>query len=86
MTTLFSSKNGDVNVPAIQDDGSLVVAPADITGATTVGIDALTAVDAAALQQVVAPGSTILSAAATTAIAALTSGSTAAEIVAALQA
>jgi hypothetical protein len=46
----------------------------------------LTAADVAALQQVVSPGSTILSAAATTAIAALTGSSTAADIVTALQA
>ena len=64
---------------------SVSVTAANITDATAIGRAALTAADAAALQQVVSPGSTVLSAGATAAIAALTGASNAAAIVAALQ-
>jgi len=87
VTKIYTSQNGDLNVEAIQSDGSLVVSTSDIDGITETGTAVLTAADVAALQQVVAPGSTILSAAATTAIAALVAASaTAEEIVNALQA
>jgi len=85
MTTLWSSNNGDVTVAGITADGSLLIT-VDTSNATATGVSVLTAADVAALQQIVSPGSTILSAAATAAIAALTSGSNAAAIVAALQA
>lgn len=84
MVALWSSGNGDVQVSAVNADGSLTIS-VDTSNATAPGVAVLTAADVAALQQVVAPGSTILSAGATAAIAALTSGSTAANIVAALQ-
>lgn len=84
MPTLWSSNNGDVTVTGIQDDGSLLIT-VDTSNATAPGVAVLTAADVAALQQVVAPGSTILSAGATAAIAALTGSSTAADIVTALQ-
>jgi len=84
MTTLWSSNNGDVTVTGIQADGSLLIT-VDTSNATATGVAVLTAADVAALQQVVAPGSTILSAGATAAIAALTGSSTAANIVTALQ-
>jgi len=82
---LWSSAKGDVTVDAIGDDGSITLTTTNSNGTAT-GIAVLTAADVASLQQIVAPGSTILSAAATTAIAALTGSSTAANIVAALQA
>lgn len=84
MTTLWSSNNGDVTVAGINPDGSMLIT-VDTSNATATGVAVLTAADVAALQQVVSPGSTILSAGATAAIAALTSGSNAAAIVAALQ-
>lgn len=83
---LWSSQTGDVNVAALNPDGSITLSSSN-SNATATGIAVLTAADVAALQQVVSPGSTILSAAATTAIAALVPGSaTAEEIVNALQA
>lgn len=83
---LWSSSKGDVNVTGINPDGSITIS-VDSSNATATGVAVLTAADVAALQQVVAPGSTILSAAATTAIAALVPASaTAEEIVDALQA
>lgn len=84
MTTLWSSNNGDVTVTGINPDGSLLIT-VDTSNATATGVAVLTAADVAALQQVVSPGSTILSAGATAAIAALTGSSTAANIVTALQ-
>ena len=84
MTTLWSSNNGDVTVTGIAADGSLVIS-VDTSNATATGVAVLTAADVAALQQVVSPGSTVLSAGATAAIAALTGSSTAADIVTALQ-
>mgnify|MGYP001112597257 CR=1 FL=1 len=85
MVALWSSANGDVQVSAIGADGSVTITTADISDATATGAAVLTTADVAALQQVVSPGSTLLSAAATAAIAALTGSSTAADIVTALQ-
>lgn len=84
MVALWSSANGDVQVSAVNADGTITIA-VDTSNATAPGVAILTAADVAALQQVVSPGSTILSAGATAAIAALISGSDAAAIVAALQ-
>ena len=84
MVALWSSANGDVNVSAVNADGSITLSVAN-SNATTPGLAVLPAADVAALQQVVSPGSTILSAGATAAIAALTGSSTAANIVTALQ-
>lgn len=81
---VWTSQNGDVNVPGIAANGTITAG--GVTGQTAIGTALLTAANAAAAAQVVAPGSTVISAAATTAIAALTSLSTAADIVAALQA
>lgn len=71
----WTSNNGDQSVKA-----------GDVADATATGQALMKATSADAAAQVIAPGSTVLSAAATTAIAALTGSSTAAEIVAALQA
>ena len=84
MVALWSSANGDVQVSAVNADGTITIA-VDTSNATATGVAVLTAADVAALQQVVSPGSTILSAGATAAIAALTGLSTAADIVTALQ-
>ena len=77
MTQQFwTSSNGDQNVKAD-----------DVSDATATGQALMKASDAAAAAQVIAPGSTVLSAAATTAIAALDpSTATAEQIVNALQA
>lgn len=74
-TKFWTSSNGDQNIKAD-----------DVADASAVGKGLLKAEDAAAAANIIAPGSTVLSAAATSAIAALTSGSTAADIVAALKA
>lgn len=84
MVALWSSANGDVQVSAVNADGSISITT-DTSNATATGVAVLTAADVAALQQIVSPGSTILSAGATAAIAALTGSSTAANIVTALQ-
>lgn len=68
-------------------NGDQPVKPADLDGVTDTGQALMTAANADAAAQAVAPGSTVLSAAATAAIAALVPGSaTAEEIVNALQA
>lgn len=67
-------------------NGDQFVQPSDLEGLTETGQALLSAENAEAAAEVIAPGSTVLSAAATAAIAALTSESTAAQIVAALQA
>ena len=65
MVALWSSANGDVQVSAVNADGSITISPTN-SNATATGVAVLTAADVAALQQVVSPGSTILSARATT--------------------
>lgn len=83
---IWSTAIGDVNFEGLNPDGTITIAAANISDSTATGRSLLTAADADAAAQVIAPSNTILSAAATAAIAALTGASTAADIVAALQA